>query len=122
MYKLKFIFLIFSLTLITACSTNSSLAPVESIPKANNNDLATMSDCKIINENIVKTEQTIAHYKKSKSLNTSANVLSGIAFVLSLGMDNADYVSNDDLNATIQSYEERKDRLNKLHTQYCANN
>ena len=122
MYKLKLIFIIFSLTLISACSTHSNLAPVESIPKANNNDLTTMTDCKIINENIVKTEQAIANYKKSKSLNTSANVLSGIASVLSLGTDKVDYVSNDDLNATIKSYEERKASLDQLHHKYCTNN
>lgn len=119
MYKLKIIFLISSISTIVACTTNSNLAPVDPIAKANNNDLSTMNDCKTIEEDIIKTQQTIERYEKSKQLNTSANLLSGFASILSLGTDKIDYVSNDDLNNTIKSYKNRKENLNLLRDKYC---
>ncbi|WOE32907.1 MULTISPECIES: hypothetical protein [unclassified Acinetobacter] len=116
MYKLMILLPSF---LLAACSTNSNLAPVNPIYKADISDLNSMSDCKVIQENIEQSQTALAHYKKSKSLNTSANVLSGIASVLSLGTDTADYVSNTDLNNGILSYENRLKQLEVLKTKYC---
>ncbi|PVZ82320.1 hypothetical protein C9426_30205 [Serratia sp. S1B] len=67
--------------LLVACTTNSNLAPVTPIYKAENSDLNNMNDCNTIEANIQKTQTMLANYKKSKNLNTSENVLSGIASV-----------------------------------------
>jgi hypothetical protein len=82
-------------------------------------DLNDMTDCGVINANIQKSQTALANYNKSKSLNTSANVLSGIALVISLGTDRSDYVSNADINNGISSYENRLKQLQILRTKYC---
>lgn len=116
MFKLM---MLFPVLLLVACTTNSNLSPVTPIYKAENSDLNSMNDCNTIEANIQKSQTMLDNYKKSKSLNTSANVLSGIASVLSLGTDRADYVSNADLNSGILSYENRIKQLQILKTKYC---
>ncbi|MHA3060839.1 hypothetical protein ACX1N5_10520 [Acinetobacter sp. ANC 4636] len=116
MFKLM---MLLPVLLLVACTTNSNLSPVTPIYKAENSDLNSMNDCNAIEENIQKSQMMLANYKKSKSLNTSANVLSGIASVLSLGTDRTDYVSNADLNSGILSYENRLKKLEVLRHKYC---
>ncbi|WP_156454403.1 hypothetical protein [Lampropedia cohaerens] len=112
--------IVFAALLLTACGGASNLAPVAPIPKAENSDLGGMADCAIINANIDEARENLGRYKKSKTLNSSANILSGLASIISLGMQSADYVSNDDLNASIQSYEKRLVALHNLQQKHCS--
>lgn len=105
---------------IVGCATNSKLAPVDPIPTANTTDLATMTDCKTIKEQLDKNQQILEKYIKVKKLNTSANIASGIGSVLSLGMGGFDFVSNKDVNNVIKSYEDRSTNLTALKDKYCT--
>ncbi|MDF7676797.1 hypothetical protein PT286_08635 [Neisseriaceae bacterium ESL0693] len=111
-------FLIF---LLSACSTHSNLGPSEPISKADSSDLKSVTDCQTINEKIISSKQAIQHYKKTRRMNTTANILSGIATVLSLGTSKIDYVSNDDFDFknVIKSYENKIKELEDLQSQYC---
>lgn len=111
----KFITLTTVMSLLSACST---FAPIDKIPVADNSDLESLTDCQMINHKIEVTQQTIKNYKKARSMNTTANVLSDIGLLLSLGSSGFDYSSNDDygFDEVIQLWEEHIKQLNNIQT------